>query len=589
LSIRTSSPAGIKVFFLFAILGFSCTILSAQSAWNAPGDTLSVIMKPIMNIPAIHIPGESLDITALASQSSTGFAAALVHDEKHIPLQIQTQTYNPDFGTWYLQCMIPDVAVYELYDLELTAAGGIHDITRQAVKIVPTRKSNYYFIHLTDLHLPNRLYYPNNGFDTDSTEVVDFRAVIEDINLINPEFVLLTGDLLNEGELEDLAGQYWYGWTQRLLGLIEVPVYVVSGNHDIGGWDSTPGSQGSSRRHWWRYFGWSWLNNSSSSWDYHTQDYSFEYNDVQFIGLETYINYDDWRYYIYGNNSMIDSQRLWLQNEVANSDVSARVLFYHYDFEEEISLANLNVDLALWGHTHSNSGSIDEYPFNLSTRSVCGHRAYRVIKVNGDDFSPQHTIDAGDSGTALYEYYLPANDASADSVTCVITNNHSIGFEEGLIKFHMPAGDDDYTVYGGVLEQVDRGTTRNVCYVKANILPNMTRYIRIAAREATANPDPDISPPFQQLSYWPNPFSETAHIHYKTPVNTPLKVSVYNLRGARIKELYNSFCTAGDLQLSWDGRDHRGVSQPSGIYFLLAESNSGRKIHKLIKTSSVSP
>ena len=572
-----------RILFLLAAFCLVYASLPALSAWNAPGDTLTVIMRPILNIPAIHIPGETLLITALAAQNTTGFAAALLHGSKRISLQVIAQTYNPLFGTWVLQCPIPEVAVYELYDLEVTANGGIHDITQHAVKLLPTRKTNYYFVHLTDLHLPNRLNYPNSGYDTDSTEVVNFRAVIDDINLINPEFVLITGDLINEGELEDLAGQYWYGWTQRLLALIEVPVYVVSGNHDIGGWNSTPGPQGSARRHWWRYFGWPWLNNSNSNWDYHTQDYSFDYGDVQYIGLETYINYDRWRNNIYGNNSLINPQRLWLENEIATSEASARVLFYHYDFGEEIYQDELNADMVLWGHTHQNSGYINQYPYNLSTKSLCRYRAYRTIKVNGTNFSPQYTVDAGSSGTSIYNYFLPSNEGIADSVSCTIINNQSISYDEGLIKFIMPPGNNDYQVYGGLLQQVDRGEQHNVCYVKVHILPNLTRTISIVAREAQSNADGVNSIPFELIRSWPNPFSESANIHLKFPSSAPLKVSIYNLRGAKIRGLYDGLTKAGDLSLVWDGKDHKATAQAAGIYFLKAEFAGQSQVHKLIK------
>lgn len=571
------------MLLLLALFCLNYSGLSARSAWNAPGDTLSVIMRPLQNIPALHIPGETLLITALTAENTTGFAAALIHGSKRIPLQIIAQEYNPLFSTWSLQCPIPDVAVYELYDLELTADGGIHDITRHAVNLMPTRKSNYYFMHITDLHLPNRVYYPNYGYDTDSTEVVDFRAVIDDINLINPEFVLITGDLINEGEMEDLAGQHWYGWTQRLLSLIQVPIFVVSGNHDIGGWNSTPGPQGSARRHWWCYFGWPWLNNSSTNWDYHTQDFSFDYNGVQYIGLETYINYDDWRYYIYGNTSMIASQRNWLHSEIAGSDAAARVLFYHYDFDDEIYLDELNTDLALWGHTHYNSGSITEYPYNLSTKSVCGYRAYRVIKVNGTDFSPQYTVDAGDDGNSIFHYFMPSNEGIADSVSCFIVNNQSASYEDGLIKFKMPPGNDDYQVYGGNLLQTDRQAEHNLCYVKAHILPGMTRRISIAARPGQANADELSIPAFELIRSWPNPFSNHANIHIKLPRSAPLKLSIYNLRGAKIRELYSDVAKAGDLNLIWDGKDHKATPQAAGIYFLKAESASCSQTHKLIK------
>ncbi|MDI9523880.1 MAG: metallophosphoesterase, partial [Candidatus Cloacimonadota bacterium] len=255
----TPLAATLLLLFLFASL-------AALSPYNALGDTLTVIQQPLLNIPAIHIPGETLTITCVAPASTTGWQAWLVHKHKSVALEIIHSQFLNTPDRWELQALIPSLPVYELYDLRVAASGGIDDTTTNAVKVIPTRKSSYYFVHITDLHLPTRIYYPNSGFDSDSTSVKDFRAVIDDINLINPEFVLLTGDLLNEGELEGFAGQHWYGWTQRLLEEFEVPCYVTAGNHDLGGWNSTPPPQGSSRRNWWRYFGWPWLDNPDSNW-----------------------------------------------------------------------------------------------------------------------------------------------------------------------------------------------------------------------------------------------------------------------------------------------------------------------------------
>lgn len=553
----------------------------ARSAWNAPGDTLTVIMQPIMNVPQIVVPGETLIITALAPENTTLWNAALLHGSKRVPLQVFAPLYDPTFGLWNLQAIMPSVPVYELYDLELTASGEIYDVTRNAVQVLPTRKESYYFVHITDLHLPNRLYYPNAGFDTDSTEVNDFRAVIEDINLIRPEFVLITGDLLNEGELEDLAGQYWYGWTQRLLELIEVPIYVVSGNHDIGGWNSTPGPQGSARRHWWRYFGWPWLNTTNSPINRYTQDYSFRYGDVHYIGLETYINYDNWRSWIYGNTSLIPSQWQWLNLELAATPTT-KAMFYHYDFNEEFDLSSMGVSLAVWGHTHQNSGSIYTQPYNLSTRSVCGNRAYRLIRVNGSTFSPQNTIYAGSSGTGIYHYFSPSNIGVADSVQCVIVNNQSQGFEHGLVKFIMPASQTGYNVVGGVLEQVDRTGEHNVCYVRVNMMANMTRTISISAT-GVDNDDPLVPSAGVDIRVYPNPFQAEAYIVLDLTGPKTLNLEVYNLRGQRVRGLSKGLKGSGRHSLNWDGKDDSGRDVANGVYFLRAESGTDLVSMKIVK------
>jgi len=75
------------------------------------------------------------------------------------------------------------------------ADGGIVDTTKNAVRIVSEYKDEYYFIHITDTHLPTHLYYYEPGSESDTSEIQDLREVINDINIINPEFVLLTVDL----------------------------------------------------------------------------------------------------------------------------------------------------------------------------------------------------------------------------------------------------------------------------------------------------------------------------------------------------------------------------------------------------------
>ena len=147
----------------------------------------------------------------------------------------------------------------------------------------------------------------------------------------------------------------------------------------------------------------------------------------------------------------------------------------------------------------------------------------------------------------------------------------------------MPPGNDDYQVYAGILQQVDRGSQHNVCYVKAHILPNLTRTISIAAREAQSNADEVGSIPFELINSWPNPFSESANSHLKFPCSSPLKVSIYPLRGAKIRDLYDGITQAGDLSLVWDGKDQKATAQAAGIYFLKAEFSGQSQVHKLIK------
>lgn len=535
-----------------------CLGLFAQSPWNAPGDMLSVIQAPLLNIPAIHIPGETLHITCLAPANTTNWQAELIHNHKTIPLQITNTQWLYEPNRWELSASIPNVPIFELYDLRVTASGGIDDSTQNAVKIIPSRKENYYFVHITDAHMPNRLFYPNAGYETDSLEVNDFRAVLEDINIINPEFVLFTGDVINEGELEAFAGQYWYGWAQRVISQSKVPIYLTVGNHDVGGWNATPPPQGSARRNWWKYFGWSWLDNTDANWGKYTQDYSFTYLNTHYIGLEAYDNYDNWRAQIYGGQSFILSQMQWLNSELMMHPDKKKLLFFHYDFSDQLNAEALGVDMLLWGHTHRNSGSITSFPYNLSTRSVCDqNRAYRVIRVNNEQFEPYNTIYAGSAGNTLYSAFLPSNEAIADSVLAMVVNNQPISFENSLLRFNMPASDNArYEVYNGVLQQVDRGPDANVCYVQVNLLAGSSQYVSVVAHYDTSNSDEQLPSP-SLLKVYPNPFKSVLNIQ----TNTELKsVGIYDIKGRKVDEIT---IPIGSKTSSWNGSHLK-----RGVYFV---------------------
>ena len=193
---------------------------------------------------------------------------------------MDSATYESAFERWFLSVTVPYDVPAETYGLEVTASGGIYDEVDHAVTVRQSIESDFYFIHITDTHLPTHKYYYESGADTDTTEMEDLHAVIDDINIINPAFVLLTGDVINEGELEDYLNKRYFTRTQRILQRFDVPVFMIAGNHDIGGWDDTPPPDGTARRNWWKFFGWRYLNDPPPGEGVHTQNYSFDYGGV---------------------------------------------------------------------------------------------------------------------------------------------------------------------------------------------------------------------------------------------------------------------------------------------------------------------
>jgi DNA repair exonuclease SbcCD nuclease subunit len=528
------------------------------------GDTLTIVQRPLLNIPSIVTPDDVFNIVCFAPQSTTNWGVELFYKDIVVPLNVAQSTYDTDLEKWILTTVIPNVDIYELYDLKVTASDGIIDTVTNAVKVIDQFKENYYFIHITDLHLLGHTFYGAPGYETEHEAVDDFNEVINDINLINPEFVLLTGDLINEGELEDFECLRNHTLTMELLEKLEVPVYIVPGNHDLGGWDETPPPQGTARQEWWRFFGWRQREVPPTKTEYLTYDYSFDYGNVHFIGLEAYDNYDSYMQDVYGDESFIPSQMTWLNNDLTAAGDKTKVLFYHYDFKDELNLESLGVDMALWGHTHSDHEDAS-HPYVISTASVCdGKRAIRVIRVNGSNLQAENSVQTHSSGDMLTLNYNMVNDGSLDSVSATINNKYSQVFSNGLVKFEMPLSNYGYTVANGTLYQIMEKGSIAICYVKVEIPSNNEIDVSIKKNfQPTQINDIETQILFH---IFPNPFSEEMIMEYEIQQKANINISVYNMTGQLVKILVNENKAVGEYSVKWNASNSNGNRVKDGTY-----------------------
>jgi len=555
---------------------------SGGDSGTAIGDTLTVIQRPLVNIPAMVTSGQTLAINCVADPATTGWQAEISYGDTTLSLPISGAVYDSNTTWWTLTTTVPAVALYELYDLRVTANGGLDDTTRDAVRVLEQFRDDYYFVHISDTHLPDHQFSDGGSTPADSTETLDLRAVIADINLINPEFVLITGDFVNEGELEDYMEWRCYTRAQRQLYEFEAPTYLIAGNHDIGGWNSTPPPAGTARREWWRFFGWPRLNNPPAGAPEYTQNYSFDYGPVHFVGLESYDNYDLWRSGIYGSESFPTTQINWLNQDLAAATGSqSQVIFYHYDFQDELNLTSLGVEMALWGHVHSDRGNIQVQPYDIATNNVCdGERSYRLIRVSNGVVQPEATLSAGATGANLSVTYLQANDGSDDSVTAQITNNQPQRFQHGSLRFVMPANGGNHLVTGGTLVQVDQSGLHDICYVEVDILASGTQSVTVASSTSDV-PGADAGLALRLAPNRPNPFNPATEFDFHVPVAGAVQLKIYDLKGQEVVTLIDRNLQAGDHTSSWNGRGEDDREMPSGIY-LVKLSAAGQEVIRKI-------
>nr|MEE4269306.1 T9SS type A sorting domain-containing protein [Candidatus Krumholzibacteria bacterium] len=81
---------------------------------------------------------------------------------------------------------------------------------------------------------------------------------------------------------------------------------------------------------------------------------------------------------------------------------------------------------------------------------------------------------------------------------------------------------------------------------------------------------------------YPNPFNPATKVSFRVGSDQRVQLAIYDLSGRLVVELADEVFTAGLNQVSWNGRDHRGASVPSGTYFARMISDQGMQSAKLM-------
>ena len=76
----------------------------------------------------------------------------------------------------------------------------------------------------------------------------------------------------------------------------------------------------------------------------------------------------------------------------------------------------------------------------------------------------------------------------------------------------------------------------------------------------------EIIPNKMELSNYPNPFNPTTTIEFSIQNDSKIELSVYNIKGQKVKTLINNHLEKGNHSIIWSGNDESGRSMSSGIY-----------------------
>lgn len=81
---------------------------------------------------------------------------------------------------------------------------------------------------------------------------------------------------------------------------------------------------------------------------------------------------------------------------------------------------------------------------------------------------------------------------------------------------------------------------------------------------------------------YPNPFNPSTTIPFQLAEMVEVELAVYDVLGQKIRTLAEGVRSAGQHQVTWDGRDAAGMQVAGGMYFYRLETGSFSRTHKLL-------
>ncbi|MBD3289603.1 T9SS type A sorting domain-containing protein [candidate division KSB1 bacterium] len=133
----------------------------------------------------------------------------------------------------------------------------------------------------------------------------------------------------------------------------------------------------------------------------------------------------------------------------------------------------------------------------------------------------------------------------------------------------------------GFLPPATMDSVHALAMEQGTALPLASEYIKTSVELYS---EPSMPENYTLNQNYPNPFNPSTTISFSIPKNEYVKVSVYNLLGGLVAELYEGELSAGQHSVTWDGRDRSGNLASSGIYFYQLKAGSVSLTNKMIFT-----
>ena len=490
---------------------------------NAVSDN-AALWRPRFATPAIVALDSPVDRTFTAEvkapSSVRDWSASIANDLKSWPCEIVSATYaaidNDSEPGWQIKIRVPADASPELFALTI-ACNKCSSTQPQAVSVITDFATDFYILHLSDEQIVNQYHTdPSGQYYKMVGTWEEMMWMQQPVNLINPRFVMVTGDQIDfNGALDGWNNWANWGYTPkgkknfsfqetsnlelRLSEMYEdchtgyhVPYVETPGNHDV----TPPGKllAGSqidwhpiSARIYEQQFG-------QRTWSFRMGDFYVLMHDWSDAGLE------DWAAKDY---------------DMALNDPSIRfrLIGQHYHAKWDgaptgnYPFTPTNCDLMLIGHGHRTltAQSLPYFIYMDGATFFWGRSGFFNFRRSADGWTCDQTQGPRDVHKDVWGLFTDngatrqvcADQPDTRNITknfVTITNALPEEFYDGRLRFILPKGKYDQAVNGTILAQYDcLNNTRTAVLVKVDIPANGTITVSIVPHAVAQVSKPAVS------------------------------------------------------------------------------------------------
>jgi Calcineurin-like phosphoesterase len=458
---------------------------------SAASQNDAALWRPRFATPAIVAvdspPNRLFTAEVRASERAKDWSVTISNDLRGWKCSVVSANYRKiNRGTepgWLIEAAVPADASPELFSL-VVSCNELRSVQPQAVSIAPSFTNDFYILHIADEQIVNDKHNnPSGQYYTSVGTVDEMLWMQEPVNLINPRFVVITGDQIDYNGALD-GWNNWPNWgykpsqhrkftqqetlaiQKRLIAMYKashkgyrVPYVSAPGNHDVP--PTNKPLLGTEIK-------WHPLAVPLYESEFGQRTWSLRMGDF-------YVLMHDWTE---------QSLKTWAEADFAaavkDPTVKYRMVAQHFTTDQAFVPATCDLMLIGHGHTAVTKQSSPYYIYEDGPAFKYGSTGFFNFRRANDGWTCDQTSaprdvkkdvwrlfhDHGSPKTVRCNQPDPMN-VAVESVT--ITNELPENFYDGRVRFVLPKG--SYTIANGtILSEYECGHgSKTAVVVKVNI------------------------------------------------------------------------------------------------------------------------